>query len=98
MLVNSWGDILTDNTSTKFKSSMDLNNNSIIDSYLAAQVRNSSRWTPPPDRVTHLELETWWNIKKQELLKEFEKIVEQKINDYVNFNGERQNIHFTNNQ
>lgn len=92
-----YSDLLTDNTSTKIKSSMDLNNNQIINSYLAAQVINSSRYTHPPDSVTPLALETWWNKKKQELLKEFEKIVEQKINDYVNFNRERQNIHFTNN-
>lgn len=93
-----YSDFLTDNTSTKLKSSIDINNNSIIDSYLAAHIINSSRCTPSPDSVTHLELETWWNNKKQELLKEFEKIVEQKINDYVNFNRERQKIHFTNNQ
>lgn len=94
----TYSDFLTDNTSTKLKSSIDINNNSIINSYLAAQVINSSRCTPPPDSVTHLELEVWWNKKKQELLKDFEKIVEQKINDYVNFNRERQKIHFTNNQ
>lgn len=93
-----YSDFLTDNTSTKLKSSIDINNNSIIDNYLAAHIINSSRCTPSPDSVTHLELETWWNNKKQELLKEFEKIVEQKINDYVNFNRERQKIHFTNNQ
>ena len=97
MLVNSFDDIIVDRTSTKSKSTMNLNN-TMIDSYLASQIMNSSRYTPPSDRVTLPELETWWNKKKQELLKDFEKIVEQKINDYVNFNRERQNIHFTNNQ
>lgn len=97
MLVDSLDYIFTDNTSTKSKSSMNLNN-IMMDSYLATQIMNSSRYTPPSDRITLLELESWWNKKKQELLKEFEKIVEQKINDYVNFNGERQDIHFTNNQ
>ena len=91
-------ELLRDYTTINSKPSRDLNNNSIIDSYLAAHIINSSRCTPSPDSVTHLELETWWNNKKQELLKEFEKIVEQKINDYVNFNRERQKIHFTNNQ
>lgn len=97
MLVDSLDYTFTDNTSTKLKSSMNLNNR-MIDSYLATQIMNSSRYTPPSDRITLPELETWWNKKKQELLKDFEKIVEQKINDYVNFNGERQDIHFTNNQ
>lgn len=94
----TYSDFLKYTNSTNSNSSIDINNNSIINSYLAAQVINSSRCTPPPDSVTHLELEDWWNKKKQELLKEFEKIVEQKINDYVNFNRERQKIHFTNNQ
>ena len=94
----TYSDFLKYTNSTNSKSSIDLNNNSIINSYLTGQVINSSRCTPPPDSVTHLELEVWWNKKKQELLKEFEKIVEQKINDYVNFNRERQKIHFTNNQ
>lgn len=88
----TYSDFLKCTNSTNSKSSIDLNNNSIINSYLA------SRYTPPPDNITPLELETWWNKKKQELLKEFEKIVEQKINDYANFNRERQKIHFTNNQ
>lgn len=94
----TYSNFLNYTNSTNSKSSIDLNNNSIIDSYLAAHIINSSRCTPPPDSITPLELETWWNKKKQELLKEFEKIVEQKINDYVNFNRERQKIHFTNNQ
>lgn len=85
----SYSDFLKYTNPTNFNSFMDLKINSII---------NSSRSIPPPDSVTHLELEVWWNKKKQELLKEFEKIVEQKINDYVNFNRERQKIHFTNNQ
>jgi hypothetical protein len=93
----SHSDFLKYTNSTNSKSSIDLNNR-MIDSYLAAQIMNSSRYTPPSDRITLPELETWWNKKKQELLKDFEKIVEQKINDYVNFNGERQKIHFTNNQ
>lgn len=94
----TYSDFLKYTNSTKSKYSIDINNNSIINSYLATQVINSSRCTPPPNNITPLELETWWNKKKQELLKEFEKIVEQKINDYVNFNRERQKIHFTNNQ
>jgi hypothetical protein len=93
----SHSDFLKYTNSTNSKSSIDLNNR-MIDSYLAAQIMNSSRYTPPSDRITLPELETWWNKKKQELLKDFEKIVEQKINDYVNFNRERQKIHFTNNQ
>jgi hypothetical protein len=97
MKMVTYADLLSNNIPTGSNSSMNLNNR-MIDSYLAAQIMNSSRYTPPSDRITLPELETWWNKKKQELLKDFEKIVEQKINDYVNFNGERQKIHFTNNQ
>ena len=79
---------------------MTQNTERYLDNFIKANSINNSRQSLPvqPPFITQTDLDKWWSKQKEILLVEFEKIIEQKINEYNNINRERQNIHFTNNQ
>ena len=60
----------------------------------ANSIQNSTQSLPPqPPFITQSDLDKWWSKQKENLLVEFEKIIEQKINEYNNINRERQTLH-----
>ena len=57
-------------------------------------IQNSRQSLPvQPPFITQTDLDKWWSKQKEILLVEFEKIIEQKINEYNNINRERQTLH-----
>lgn len=69
-------------------------NNPYLDKYLKNHnlTVNRTELTQPPF-ITQSDLDKWWSKQKENLLVEFEKIIEQKINEYNNINRERQTLH-----
>ena len=69
-------------------------NNPYLDKYLTNHklTVNKTELTQPPF-ITQSDLDKWWSKQKEILLVEFEKIIEQKLNEYNNTNQERQVLH-----
>ena len=69
-------------------------NNPYLDKYIKNRklTVNKTELIQPPF-ITQSDLDKWWSKQKENLLVEFEKIIEQKINEYNNINRERQTLH-----
>lgn len=83
----SYDDLLT--SSTQITKAEGYLNNLIK----ANSIQNSIQSLPAPPFITQSDLDKWWSKQKEILLVEFEKIIEQKLNEYNNTNQERQVLH-----
>lgn len=78
-----------------YSTQMTKNVEGYLNNFIKANSIQNSRQSLPvqPPFITQTDLDKWWSKQKEILLVEFEKIIEQKINEYNNINRESQTLH-----